>query len=68
MTLHESIDGSYTNVTSVSSYFFIANDDKVYPAGEDPWAQRFSGMNLSEFKQEIIETIWIEGGLYENKI
>ncbi len=57
MALKEYIDGSYTNVTSVSSYFFIANDDKVYPAGEDPWAQRFSGMNLSEFKQEIIEAI-----------
>lgn len=57
MALKEYTDGSYTNVTSVSSYFFIANDDKVYPAGEDPWAQRFSGTNLSEFKQEIIETI-----------
>ena len=53
LTLHQSIDGSYTNVTSVSSYFFIADDDKIYPAGNDTPTLKYSGMDLSAAKRDI---------------
>jgi hypothetical protein len=49
-------DGTDTPVTFVSSYFFVAEDDKVYPAGEESWTQKFSGMELPECVSEF-ETI-----------
>ncbi len=53
LTLHEYTDGSYTNVTPVSSYFFISDDDKVYPAGNDAPTLKYSGMGLSAAKQDM---------------
>lgn len=53
LTLHEYIDGGYANVTPVSSYFFIADDDKVYPAGNDAPTLKYSGMGLSAAKQDM---------------
>ncbi len=53
LTLHEYIDGSYANVTPVSSYFFIADDNKIYPAGNDTPTLKYSGMNLSAAKRDI---------------
>ncbi|MFU7518018.1 hypothetical protein, partial [Clostridium sp. HCS.1] len=47
LTLKRYIDGTYTNVSPVSSYFFIAHDEKAYPAGDDAPTQRFSGMDLN---------------------
>lgn len=55
LTLKRYIDGTYTNVSPVSSYFFIAHDEKAYPAGDDAPTQRFSGMDLNAVKQEIKE-------------
>lgn len=53
LTLDRYIDGTYCNVTPVSSYFFVAHDEKTYPAGDDAPTQRFSGKNLSAVKQDI---------------
>lgn len=53
LTLKKYTDGTYTPVTFVSSYFFVAEDDKVYPAGEESWTQKFSGMELSECVSEF---------------
>lgn len=49
--------GGYTNASPVSSYFFIAHDNKVYPAGNDSETARFSGMDLSDFKKELRKII-----------
>ena len=53
LTLRQYIDGSYTNVTPVSSYFFIADDNKIYPAGNDTPTLKYSGMDLSAAKRDM---------------
>lgn len=53
LTLADNDEGGFTVVTPVSSYFFIADDDKVYPAGNDTPTSRFSGMDLSDVKRDF---------------
>ena len=50
LALREYMYGGFTNTAPVASYFFVSDDNKVYPAGEEQDFLRFSGMNLEQFK------------------
>lgn len=53
LTLGEYVDGTYSPVTHVSSYFFVADDNKIYPAGNDTPTLKYSGMDLFSAKRDI---------------
>lgn len=40
-------------MTPVSSYFFVAEDEKVYPAGADKATGRLNRVTVAEIKNEV---------------
>lgn len=52
LTLIPYEDG-YSTTTPVTSYFYVADDEKAYPASLKEPVARFSGMKLQDFKNEL---------------
>lgn len=51
--LHEYPGGGYAAISAQQAYFYVAQDDKVYPAVVNDKLKSESGKSLSTFKKEI---------------
>ena len=51
--LNPYIDGGYSSVTMQDGYYYVSEDDRVYPAKVTELLQKESGKKLKDFRSEI---------------
>lgn len=51
--LNPYIDGGYSSVTMQDGYYYVSEDDRIYPAKVTELLQKESGKKLKDFRSEI---------------